>query len=387
MSLAAQSTDELTARLTRPASTPVLRRVLHVVLSLNPGGTERLVMALAQRLGPKTPTAVCCLDEVGAWGEDLRREGVAVTALGRRQGFRPALGRHIARIARAHRADVLHCHHYSPFVYAALSKAFHRAPRLLFTEHGRLADAPPSPKRRWANRFLARIPDGVFTVSNDLKEHLVREGFRGDRIRVLHNGIDAGPVPSRRDRLAAREVLGVPGEACVVATIARLDPVKGLGTLIEGFARFHAERPDSRLVIIGDGPERDALEALARKHGLLPAVTFAGHRDDARQLLAGADIYVNSSTFEGISLTVLEAMAACLPVIATRVGGNPEILDAESGVLVAAGHVEALAGALQALAASPARCSAMGAKARDRVEREFSLDRMIREYSSVYRDA
>jgi len=362
-------------------------RVLHVVLSLNPGGTERLVVALAERLGTSTPTAVCCLDEIGAWGEALRLSGVPVASLDRRQGFHPALGRRIATLARDHRADVIHCHHYSPFVYAALSRAFYGGARLLFTEHGRLADAPPSAKRRLANAVLARLPDQVFAVSADLKAHLVREGFRSDRIRVLHNGIDVGPLPTPEDRTAARQALGVGDDGCLVATVARLDPVKGLGTLVDGFARLRASDPRARLVIIGEGPERQALQKQTVERNLQESVRLLGHRDDARRLLAGVDVYVNSSTFEGISLTILEAMAACLPVVATRVGGNPEIIDASCGVLVEAGEAGALAAELAALSGSPGRRLELGSFARQRVERHFSLDRMVREYSLVYRNA
>jgi glycosyltransferase involved in cell wall biosynthesis len=362
-------------------------RVLHVVLSLNPGGTERLVVALAERLGETTPTAVCCLDDIGAWGQSLRAGGVPVEALARAHGFRPALARHIARIARNHRADVIHCHHYSPFVYAALSQVFYRRARLLFTEHGRLADAPPSGKRRLANAVLARLPDAVFAVSADLKAHLVREGFRDHQIRVLHNGIDTGPIPGAEARAAARQSLGVRGDACIVATVARLDPVKDLGMLVKGFAGLHAAEPESRLVIMGEGPERQALETLVLQRGLSASVAFLGHRDDARRLLPGADVYVNSSTFEGISLTILEAMAACLPVVATRVGGNPEIIDSSCGVLVDAGDSEALARELTTLARASDRRTELGRRARQRVEDQFSLDRMVRAYSSVYRNA
>ena len=362
-------------------------RVLHVVLSLNPGGTERLVVALAERLGATTPTAVCCLDEIGAWGEALRLTGVRVESLARREGFRPALGYGIARMARDHRADVIHCHHYSPFVYAALSRAFYGRARLLFTEHGRLADAPPSAKRRLANAVLARMPDAVFAVSADLKGHLVREGFHDGQIRVLYNGIDVGPVPTPGDRTAAREALGVRDDGCVVATVARLDPVKGLGTLVEAFAGLYASEPRARLVVIGEGPERQTLQKLVVDYDLSRSVMLLGHRDDARRLLAGTDVYVNSSTFEGISLTILEAMAASLPVVATRVGGNPEIIDTSCGVLVDAGDAATLAAELRALAQAPERRMELGRLARQRVERQFSLDRMVREYSSVYRNA
>jgi hypothetical protein len=129
--------------------------VLQVVLSLNPGGTERLVVELASRLHREMPMMVCCLDTAGTWACDLEEQGIAVRALGRAPGFRPALGRAIARLSAAHRADVIHAHHYSPFVYSCLSRFWRAGPRVVFTEHGRLSDSGPSPKRRLANRALA----------------------------------------------------------------------------------------------------------------------------------------------------------------------------------------------------------------------------------------
>ena len=151
--------------------------MLQVVLSLNPGGTERLVLELVKRLHPEMPMAVCCLDEKGAWASELESVGVEVHELKRASGFRPSLGRAVARVARSHGADVIHCHHYSPFVYGALSRVWRPRSRVVFTEHGRLSDAKPSRKRRAVNQLFARVPSAVFTVSGDLRQHLVEEGF------------------------------------------------------------------------------------------------------------------------------------------------------------------------------------------------------------------
>ena len=383
MPVAADRAPERSPEAMRPAG--AVCRVLHVVLSLNPGGTERLVVALVERLSGFVDAAVCCIDEIGAWGATLRRAGVPVTALTRRPGFRPQLGLEIARLARAHRADVIHCHHYSPLVYAAVSRLFHRAPRIVFTEHGRLASAPPSAKRRVANFVVARVPDAAFAVSEDLKRHLVSEGFDSGSVNVLHNGIDPGPPASPQARNDARRTLGVAPGACVIATVARLDPVKDLTSLVDAFRLVREQRLDARLVIVGEGPERTSIETLVARHGLAPAITLLGHREDARQLLAGVDIYVNCSTFEGISLTILEAMAAALPVVATHVGGNPEIVDASTGRLVPPRDPASLAAALIALADAPALRTELGLAARARIERDFSLDRMVGEYLHVYR--
>jgi L-malate glycosyltransferase len=328
--------------------------------------------------------AVCCLDDAGSWGERLRQEDVGVTALTRRNGFQPHLGRAIARVAAEHGANVVHCHHYSPFVYASIAKLWSPGLRIVFTEHGRLSDAPPSAKRRVANRLLSHAPRNVVTVSADLKGHLVAEGFPASRVNVIHNGIDVGPLPGAEMRARVRSEVGVGDGDVVVGTVARLDPVKDLLTLIRAIALQRGGRAPMVLLIVGDGSERARLEASAREIGAESSVRFLGHREDARELLAGCDLYASSSISEGISLTILEGMAAGLPIVATQVGGTPEIVDASCGRLVAARDPEGLAGVLSAFASDAALRRTLGRGARARVEEHFTLDRMVREYRAAY---
>lgn len=358
-------------------------RVLQVALSLNAGGTERLIIELVKRLRGELPMAVCCLDDEGVWGEELRSDDVDVMALKRAPGFKPALGRRIARFAARHQTNVIHCHHYSPFVYSCIARLWYPSMKVIFTEHGRLSDSPPSPKRRAANVILSRVPHQVVAVSTDLKRHLIAEGFPAAKVSVVYNGIDVGPMPDRNQRACVRRKLAVSDETLVIGTIARLDPVKDLATLIHATAAVAHEIPVT-LIVIGDGSERARLECLTARLRSEPYVRFLGHRDDAREWLAGCDVYANSSIHEGVSLTILEAMAAGLPVVATRVGGTPEIIDDSCGRLVVPRDPAALAAALGELATQPALRSQLGCAARQRVERRFTLDRMVREYRDAY---
>jgi len=253
--------------------------------------------------------------------------------------------------------------------------------RLVFTEHGRLSDTPPSSKRKTANRILGRFPKRVFTVSAELKGHLVAEGFSDAAVDVIYNGIDVGPLPGTMERMSARQELGVTDDRFLIATIGRLDPVKDFGTLIEAVTRMPATSHPT-LLIIGDGPERSRLEALAGPGE--PRVRFLGHRDDARKWLAACDVYVNSSVSEGISLTILEGMAAGLPIVASQVGGTPEIVDDSCGRLIPPRNAAALADALQALSERPELRRQLGQGARQRVERRFTLERMVGEYRDAY---
>jgi glycosyltransferase involved in cell wall biosynthesis len=359
-------------------------RVLQVVLSLNPGGTERLVLELVERLGASMPMAVCCLDDAGAWASTLEARGVSVHALRRASGFQPRLGHAIADIAERHEATVIHAHHYSPFVYSCLARRRSRNVRLVFTEHGRVSDAPPSAKRRLVNRlYFSRVPARVFAVSDDLRRHIVHEGFSAGRVGVIYNGIAVGDTPSPEMRRRQRATLGISDDVSVVGTIARLDPVKDLGTLLRAVADARRTRPIVAL-IVGDGTERAALETLSAELGLAEHVRFLGHRDDARDWLAACDVFVNSSLSEGVSLTILEAMAAGLPIVATAVGGTPEVVTPECGRLVPARSPAELARAILDIVGDPDAARRMGVAARARVCAHFTIERMVRQYRDVY---
>jgi glycosyltransferase involved in cell wall biosynthesis len=234
-----------------------------------------------------------------------------------------------------------------------------------------------------ANQILKRLPRGVFTVSEDLRQHIIAEGFSPGAISVIYNGISVGPQPDSATREQIRHMVGASPDTLVIGTIARLDRVKDLGTLIEATRQYSRTRP-VLLLIIGDGTERARLEEATKASGAEPYVKFLGHRDDARRWLAGCDVYVNSSISEGVSLTILEAMAAGLPVVATRVGGTPEVVDTTCARLVSPRDADALAAALLDLARQPDVRNRMGRAARTRVEALFTLERMVDEYRDVY---
>jgi len=358
---------------------------MQVVLSLAPGGTERLVIEICRRLGHDFETTVCCLDDAGDWAGELRADGVEVIPLNRRPGFRPEIGRRIADLAAARRIDVLHCHQYSPFVYGRIASLWRPELRLIYTEHGRLSDAPPSWKRQLVNPALSRFGGAIVAVSDDLRQYLVSARFPRARVGVIHNGIEIGPPPGPAERARARALLGIDTAAPVFVTIARLDPVKDLMTMLDAFAHIRLAMPAARLVIVGDGAEREALSNRAARPDLTGSVDFAGMRGDARALIPGADVYMNSSIFEGVSITLLEAMAARVPVIATAVGGNPEVLaHGDAGVLVPPRNAARLADAAVALGRDHVARSRFATAGRRRVESSFTIQRMVAEYVGLY---
>lgn len=359
--------------------------VLHVVLSLEPGGTERLVVDMSNRLAEQgVPIHICCLDAAGALAEGLHPR-VAVHVLGRPPGFSARIAWRLGALARRVGATVLHCHQYTPFVYGCAARLCAPGIGLVFTEHGRLAGAVPSPRRRAINRWLTRIGGQQFAVSHELRRYMLDEGFAAGRLAVIHNGIEPRPASTDEDRRRARDTLGLSGEDLVVGTTARFDPVKDLPNLVAGAALAHQNWPALKLVMIGDGACRPQVEDAARsrdfRNMLLP-----GHLGNARSLLPAFDVYVNCSISEGISVALLEAMDAGLPVVATAVGGTPEIVRAGTdGMLVPPGEPRALADALLNLARDATLRLALATAARSRVRESFSATAMLGSYVDAYR--
>ncbi|MEO8256564.1 MAG: glycosyltransferase [Acidobacteriota bacterium] len=359
--------------------------ILHVVLSLQPGGTEHLVIEMCKRMTAFAPT-VCCLDDEGEWAAGLKARGIEVVALHRGAGFRPDLGRRIARLALDRGAGLLHCHQYSPFVYGRIATYWSPRLQLVYTEHGRLSDAPPTWKRQLANRILSIGDGSIVAVSHELRRYMIDSRFPDHRVEVIHNGIDIGTLPSLEERWHARRALGLEDDALVVATVARLDPVKDLGTLLEAFVLLHRQVPHARLLIVGDGPEYGDLMERASRADLAGLVHMTGYRADVRALLPAADVYASSSISEGVSLTILEAMGAGVAVVATAVGGSPEVLPDDSvGVLVPSRDPVRLAAAIIALAGDRPRLAAVARGGRQRLESAFTIDRMVGDYERIYR--
>lgn len=362
-------------------------RVLHVLLSLRQGGAERMVVELIRSLPKQFHSAVCCLDAAGDLESELESHGIEIRVLGRKPGFSPRIGLRLARLARELDVEVLHCHQYTPFVYGSIAALINPSLKVVFTEHGRLSDAPPSRKRWMANQFFGRLPAKIFAVCEDLRRFMLVEGFPGERVEVIYNGIEPGNAPGASERSESRRRLGVGDQAYVVGTVSRLDPVKQLETLVGAFATLRPSQPGSSLVIVGDGEERQRLDRIVHESGLDDVVHFTGSVPDARRLLPGFDLYVNCSTQEGISVSIAEAMAAALPVVATRVGGTPELVEeGVTGLLVEPGRPEALAAAMARLASEPGLSRDMGEKGRARVEERFSLEQMTQAYVHSYLD-
>ncbi len=321
--------------MTRP-QTPRRLRVIHVTWGLNVGGQEKLLVEFARHADRRRfELRFVSLGGRGVVAEEIEALGWPVDVLGEPDGVRPGLALRLARLFRGRGADVVHTHDDRPHVYGAFGARLAGVPRVIHTRH----HSYPA-RRTWTEallvRLAARLTDHFVCVSEHGARLAVRQGIPPRMVRALWNGIDL----TRFDPPAVR------GDGPVVV-VARLSPGKDIETLLKAIALAAPEAPALRLEVAGDGPCMAELRRSASELGLSDRVRFLGAVRDVPGLLARAGLFVLPSLNEGISLTLLEAMASGLAVVATRVGGNPEVVaDGETGLLVPPRDPAALAAAV-----------------------------------------
>jgi len=362
--------------------------ITHIVENLNRGGLERVVLDLVklqQQQGHHCQ--VVCLFERGTLAHELDAAGIPVHACGKRRGFDLRALSRVRRLIRAHRTDVLHSHNAVAHYLGVLASLGLGVGKLINTRHGM------GGMQRW-NRAemlyrasLART-DAVAMVCEAACNGAIEHGLVPRRkLRVVPNGLRvqefATASPAARERL--RQALGLSPQTRLVGTVGRLNWAKDQASLIRAFRRVHGQQPDSALLLIGDGRLRPELEACVRDEGLAGAVHFLGDRSDVRELLQGLDVFVLSSVSEGYSMALLEASATALPIVATDVGGNREIVQhGVTGRIVPARDADALAQAILDLLRDPQRAASCGAAARAMMETRGSLEAMAARYAALY---
>lgn len=363
--------------------TPRPVRVMHVVYTLRAGGMEFGVLKVVNGVDRTRVESAICSTKPADTLKTMVRPEVPVHELQRRDGNDPLLVWQLYRLFRRERPDIVHTHAWGTVVEGLLAARLARVPVVIHGEHGTLQ------LRAYQRRVQRRAwsaADHLLAVSSRLAERMAEEtGFPRERIRVIRNGVDLSRFGST-ERSMARAALAVPLDAPVVVTVGRLVPVKDHGTLLEAWARTRGEQ--AILLIAGDGPLRESLAARATALGIDRSVRFLGHRPDVEVVLRAADAFVLSSESEGLSNTILEAMASGLPVVATRVGGADEmVIDGTTGLLVPPRAARELADALDLVLRDALKRDAMGAASRARVEAEFSLPGMVQRYEALYVEA
>ena len=363
-----------------------MARILHLITRLPIGGAERLLVDVVRRLDPaRFESLVCCIQEKGPLAEELESAGIRVVCLNRMQSKRFDWGavRDLARLLRSEGIALMHSHLYHANLYGRLA-AWRAGVPAVATVHNVYTRSKLH--RRLLNRFLARKSARVIAVSAEVRDDLVgRDGIDPRRVATIHNGIDLRRVDTPLTREQARARLGLPADAIAIGCIGRLEEQKGHRYLLEACTKlpqpFH-------VIIAGDGRLRRELERRAAELGVAAQVSFLGARSDVAEILRALDIYVMPSLWEGLSLAMLEAMAAGLPLVISDVSGVAQAFgDEECGVRVPPRDAAALAQAIRDLAQSPERRQRLGDAGRRRVRAEFDIEVMIRRLSAVYEEA
>jgi glycosyltransferase involved in cell wall biosynthesis len=374
----------------------VLRRksIQLLITELGYGGTPRAVQALARGLRDRGHDIhIVSLMSGGGVAEELSSAGFRVTGLAVENRSLPQACLDFVKLLRRERPLVLHTFLFHANLLGRVAGRLAGIPIVIASE--RSVEPAKRPLRVWTDRLTWRLAT-CWTVNADATANVLatREGISRDRIAVIPSGVDVDRFRTRpeggdrgeRGGHDIRARFGIGTGDIVLVSVGRLDRLKGQDHIIEALPSIGT--PDRRvvLVLVGDGPERPRLEGLIKARGLAGRVHFAGAESDVRPYLAAADLFVLASTAEGMSGALLEAMAWQLPVVATAVGGTPEVVvNGESGLLVPPRDEDALARACRRLLDDPDAARAMGRHGRARIVEHFSLDRVLDRTEALYR--
>ncbi len=320
----------------------------------------------------------------GASLEPILAAGVQVLCLERRSRAALAAWRPLIAFLRDQRVDVLHTHKFGSNVWGTVIGRLAGVPVIIAHEHTWSYDG--GPLRRLLDReVVARAAHVFLAVSREDRQRMIDvEHVDPSRVRFIPNGIPRRPLGRGG---AVRAELGIPTGAPVIGSVASLRPQKALHVLIEGAALLVRDFPDLRVLIAGQGEEEIRIRSLIRTHDLGRVVFMLGHRPDVPDVLATLDVAVSTSDWEGSPLAVMEYMAAGKAIVATRVGGVPDLVThGVHGLLVERGDVRGLAHAVADLLSDPQRRVAMGAQGRRRQRVEFDIDLMVQRLEMLYEE-
>ena len=365
------------------------------VNSLEVGGLEKVVVSLLKGL-PKDrfdPYLICLSGKGQLFSElDLPEENCLILHKKHPPGkslaekFPLGMVLRIRDFLKQNRIDVLHLHNQGPLLYAGTAARMCRnRPAVLYTEHNQIYRAGAAARKRF--RVYVRAADRIIAVSHDLKRTLVEEVGVTRPVDVIHNGIDGGRFDGVTGD-AVRCELGIPADAFVIGTAVVLGEQKGINFLLDAAKIALHKHPDIRFLIAGDGYMRQEFERHASDIGVMGPVRFLGYRSDVPQVLAAFDAYALTSLWEGLPLALLEALALGKPIVATTVGGNPEVVqDQVNGFLIPPRDPIAAADAFIKLFEDAALRAEMSRANKERFRTEFSLGSMLQAHVRAYEEA
>ena len=371
-------------------------RILHFIKGLGRGGAETLLVHALRYADTAqfTYEYAYMLPHKDALVLELQAQGATVHYVpGRSKGELLGAPLRLSRLVRERQIDLVHAHLPVAGMVARVAGSLSRTP-VLYTEHnlndyyGRLT--------RWGNYVTWPLNDAVAAVSVPVAESIGRAmpSWPRRRVETILNGIDVEQYREVTEGDATRERLGISADAHVVITVAVFRQQKRLDLWLEVAKQVATALPNTHFIMVGDGPLRTEVEAWRDSLRLSERVHLTGLQENVAPFLAAADLFLLTSDYEGLPLAVIEAMAAGLPVVATRAGGVPGLVGEAGdstngmepgGILLDAGDVAGCVEGVAALLSDPERLGAVGAAARARVQRRFSVERMIREYEGLYR--
>lgn len=362
------------------------KKIDFLITDLAFGGAELLVVRLAAGLQARGwQVRVISMMPPQAFEEELRNAGIVVESLEMKRGIpNPAALFKLLRLLRSGRPDVVHCHMFHANLLGRISRKPAGVPVLISTIHNMYEGA------RWrelANRYSAPLSDVTTIISRKSAERMIRVGaISRDRLKVIPNGVDT--MRYYRSEAARKELRGKfnAGDSFIWLAVGRFAEAKDHANMIRAYHHARQVRDDALLLLAGEGGMRRQAENLAEELGLTGQVKFLGVRSDIPELMSAADAYLMSSSWEGMPLVLLEAASCRLPVVATDVGGNSEVVvEGKTGFLVPPKDPEKLAGAMiRLMSLSETDRQEMGRAGREYVEEHYSLDRITDRWEELY---
>lgn len=362
-------------------------RIVHVVNEISPAGKELGIIKLVKHLSPERITSsIISLSGSFPFGI-LNLENVNIISLGKKDGNDWSISVQLSKILREQQADIVHTHSWGALAEGLLGAELARIPVFVHGEHGSF---PQGWKHRIAQRLLWRRADRVLAVSGELGDRMAAAiNFPRERIRVILNGVDEEvffPSPALREEFRKR--FGFSRSDFIVGAIGRFSEVKNQRMLLLAAAELIRGGEQLQIALVSRGKEEQKLRELSRSLGIAPFTHFLGFQQNINMILNGFDVFALTSLSEGCSNVIQEAMFCAIAVVATRVGGNPELIeDAFSGLLVESNHYLQLAEKIRLLKQDPGLRKQLGENARQVALGKFPLSRMIGEYESLYREA
>jgi len=376
------------ATVSPPAKAPRMSRLrtLFVIDELDIGGTEQQILETVRRIDrDRFEPFVCCFRH-GAKAREIESLGVPVLHEPKRLKADPGLVLRLAAMMKRERFDIVQTYLWTANTWARLAARLAGIRWVVASE--RNVDIWEETYKRVVGRFLARSTDRIIANSEAVRQYLLkRGGLDADKVVTIYNGVNFDRFRTPCDPRVRRAELGIADDVVLAGCLARVEPAKDHGTLLQAMALISNRLPKLHLALIGGGTEEDRLRHMARDLGIGERVHFVGFRTDAAEWLQSVDISVLSSVKEGLSNTVLESMAAGKPVVATDVGGNAEVIvENETGFLVPARAPSELGAAIARVAGSPETIASFGRAGRRRVDALFTVESMVTHTERLYLD-